>query len=393
MKKAQNSKGKLLIVKFPLESAWGGEEEIHLLLAKELRTKNYEIGLLTSCPHLSKAFIEQNFYTKKLIYFPDPVSKKSLIIFPITAIYFFFLGLFFLGFFRAKGYKKVLFLRLGEKIIWTPLAKLFGFQVFWGEHIEFGKWMHKNPLLPLWKFWSKKAVFVTPSNTLKKQINKLTNAPVQVLPNALAPSKDLSSKKPSKQALIQFLNKKFIQKFKNTDIFIGYAGRLSREKGLEMLIEIAEKVVNKNKNVYFVLAGGGSEKEKLMRMIKGRDLENKIYLLGFLEKQQLADFYLGLDIFCLFSDTESFGISLLDAMSARLPLVGRNRGAIPEVIQENKTGLIIETKQEAVEAIEKLIKNPKLREKMAKNSRSFYKKHFTAKVFADNAEKIFFLNK
>lgn len=386
-------KEKLLIVKFPLQSAWGGEEEIHLLLAKKLRENNHEIALLTSCPYLIKGFHEQNFYTKKGVHYPDPVSKKALLLFPFTAIYFFFVGIYYLAFFRFKGYREILFLRFGEKILWTPLAKLMGYKkVFWGEHCMFSRWILKNPLLPVWKLVSRFAEFIAPSKIMQEQIRKTSKSTIHLLPNALSEEKDLSQKIPSKKPLIDLLNKKFIQQFKETDTFIVYAGRLSNEKGLPMLIESTEKILKKNDRTFLLLAGEGSERNHLEQIVKAKSLEDKVFFLGFLETENLSRFYLGVDIFCLFSDFESFGLALLEAMSAQLPVIATKNGAIPELIQNNKNGLLIENKKQAEEAIKKLIADKALREKLGKYGRNFYKNNFTAKVFAERAEKIFFPN-
>ncbi|MFW6310451.1 MAG: hypothetical protein ACOC1D_05045 [Prolixibacteraceae bacterium] len=83
-------KNGLLIVKFPYEIAFGGEEIIHLFLAKKLREKGYQTALLSSCPFSHDSFLKNGFYSKKFWFHKtDPVSIKSLLFFPFTAFFLF----------------------------------------------------------------------------------------------------------------------------------------------------------------------------------------------------------------------------------------------------------------------------------------------------------------
>lgn len=383
---------KLLIVKFPFQSAWGGEEEIHLLLAQKLQN----VGLITSCPHLFQAFKKNGFYAKKFWFRgTDPVSIKSvLFFFPFTGLALFITGFFWLFFFKIKGYRQVLFLRFQEKILWTPIAKLYGYKVFWGEHVGFGRWMHKNPFLFLYKFWAKFTTFIVPSNEMKNQvlaILKSKKVDVKILTNALSKEKDLSKQTKSKNNLVLFLNDKFKNHFSQKDLFIGFAGRLSREKGLLFLVDIAEKVIQKNSNCKFIIAGKGDMQNQIEQKIAEKKLENSVFLLGFLDKEKLSKFYLGIDIFCLFSDYETFGISLLDAMSASLPIVATNLGAIPEVVKNNKNGFTMRKNdiEEAIQKLFELIKNEELRNNFGSKGKEIFLKNYTEDIFAKHARDIF----
>lgn len=397
MKTEPRKRQKLLIVKFPLESAWGGEEEIHLLLAQELRKKGHEVALLTSCPFFIAGFAEQNFYTKKSWHFPDPVSKISLLFLPLTAIFFFFTGIFHLSFFRAKGYRQVLFLRLGEKVLWTPFALLLGYRVFWGEHCTFGRWLKQNPLLPLYRLLSTKTTFICPSKVMAEQIHAINkNAHIKIIANAPSTKKNLSQKKTSKANLFALLKAKVsqeAQKIPKNAIFVGFSGRLSREKGLTELIEIAQKITKKHPEVFFLLAGEGKERHALTKKIQETKTEKNVFLLGFLDQKELENFYLGLDIFCLFSDFETFGLVLLEAMSAGLPIVATAKGAIPEIITSGKNGFLVEHAQEAEKPLKELIKDKALRTQMGANGKALFKKQFTAAIFGKRAEKAFFIQK
>jgi len=370
---------KLLIVKFPLESSWGGEEEIHLLLAKEMRSCGYKIALITSCPYLHERFLKEGFCSKKLWNFPDPVSIKALLFFSLTSILFFITGLIFLPYYRIKGYKNILFLRFGEKILWTGLARIFGMKVFWGEHCGFGKWIYKNPLLFLWKLMSNFSIFIVPSLEMKKQVlDLLPNAKVNILPNAL----DSNEQKNCSKNIAT----------KSQKITIGYAGRLSCEKGLLTLTDIANEIIKENKNVHFTLAGSGDMRDRIEEKVKEYNIANNFHLLGFLDKEKLKKFFCNIDIFILLSDFETFGIVLLEAMNAEKPIIATRTGAIPEIVIDNQNGILVSknSKYEIISAVKNLIKNQNLRISLGKAGKKLFLSKFTKEKFLNNAKKIFF---
>ena len=75
------------------------------------------------------------------------------------------------------------------------------------------------------------------------------------------------------------------------------------------------------------------------------------------------------------------GIVLLEAMARGLPVIATNIPAVKNVIKNNYTGLLVEpTPEKIAEAIEKLIKNPKLREKLARNGLKEVKKYSWDKI-------------
>ena len=116
-------------------------------------------------------------------------------------------------------------------------------------------------------------------------------------------------------------------------------------------------------------------------------ISNKVFLIGQID---YASLYLkAFDIFVLSSITEALPYVLLEAGYASLPIIASNVGGIPEIIENNKTGILISTKnsEEIKNSIEYLIKNPlkskvlgdSLKEKVAKN---FTQKMMLEKTFS-----------
>ncbi|MBI5414388.1 glycosyltransferase family 4 protein [Candidatus Peregrinibacteria bacterium] len=389
---------KILLTRFPLESAWGGEEEIHLLMAKILRKHGGEMEILTSCPHLLRAFRREKFQTFRET--QKDITSKSQIFWSILSVPLFFIrGIFWLAYFRyVRKIRKVLFLTLIEKVCWTQIARVFGMKVFWGHHAPIGKWLSRNPYFFIWKFFSKTVEIVVPSEFMKKSLYDLgvQNSRIQVLLNTLPSEKD------SSQIL---LNKNFDQEFqefilkkirapldiKNT-IFIGSASRLSREKGICDLVSAAEIVLQKCPNAIFLSAGEGPEKEALERTLKEKKMETKYFFLDFLEGLEMKIFFRGIHIFVLPSHEEPFGIVLLEAMSAGKAVVAYSTGGIPDVLGNKNFGLCSSGNiPELAEKILTLSQDDELRKELGKENFARYQKEFAPELFEKKFGQIFSL--
>ena len=146
--------------------------------------------------------------------------------------------------------------------------------------------------------------------------------------------------------------------------------RLYPRKKMEYLISAIAKVVKKDLNVKFVIGGEGPESEKLENLAKELNIDNIIFT-GFISDKELPKFYSTCDIFVLHSTYEAFGIVLVEAGAMGKPIVATTVGAVPEVVEDGKTGLLVPPmdSEALADAILKLAENKKLREEMGKKGR------------------------
>ncbi len=145
------------------------------------------------------------------------------------------------------------------------------------------------------------------------------------------------------------------------DAFIvGTIAELHKNKGLSYAIEAFSKISHKNSFIYYIILGGGEEKHALKNLINEHRLENRVFLLGFVDNA--AVFLPAFDMFLLPSITEGLALVIIEAGLASLPIVATNVGGIPEIIEDMKNGLLVRPRdpKAIVDAIQKLIADPSL---------------------------------
>ena len=118
---------------------------------------------------------------------------------------------------------------------------------------------------------------------------------------------------------------------------IGTIANLYPAKGLEYLVESVQHLTDPNAVVCII--GEGEERSKLEQLIAKLGLEDKVFLVGRLA--EASQYLSAFDMFAFPSVKEGFPWSVLEAMSAKLPVVATSVGAIPEVIEDGVSGYIV----------------------------------------------------
>ncbi|WP_283680563.1 glycosyltransferase family 4 protein [Clostridium perfringens] len=116
-----------------------------------------------------------------------------------------------------------------------------------------------------------------------------------------------------------------------------YLGRLEKDKGILELLRVFNKY--KNKDIVLNIAGKGNEEKNVLEYAKK---DNRIKYLGFLEEYELDKLLKESDVLIIPSRwPEPFGRVILDAYKYCMPVIGTNMGGIPEIVDQNKTGILI----------------------------------------------------
>lgn len=121
-------------------------------------------------------------------------------------------------------------------------------------------------------------------------------------------------------------------------IVFGCHSRLVKEKGIDIFIEAASIVYQKNKNVRFLVAGEGLMREGLELKIRTGNLSEVFHLVGFQENLPL--FLRELDVFVMPSRSEGYPLAILEALSSGLPCIAADVSGISEILDAT-SGIIV----------------------------------------------------
>jgi glycosyltransferase involved in cell wall biosynthesis len=154
----------------------------------------------------------------------------------------------------------------------------------------------------------------------------------------------------------------------NGPIQIGFIGRLSLEKGINFLLDAAAKI-KETGSFCLHIVGDGPNRAEIEQKIKFFGLEELVNLHGYLQNPEKI--YQILDILVLPSLTEGIPLTLLEAMSFGIPVIASDVGGIPEIIEDNKSGLLVKpgSVDDLINKITLLIKEPPLRTKLANGAK------------------------
>lgn len=163
-------------------------------------------------------------------------------------------------------------------------------------------------------------------------------------------------------------------------------GRLVEYKGYEYLVRAAQYL---DDSYVVVIGGTGPMKSELSKLIHDLDVGHRVYLVGFLPDDELANYFGACDLFCLSSimKTEAFAIVQLEAMSCRKPVISTNiaGSGVSWVNQHGVSGLIADPKngESLAETIKSVFKDPAYYEKLSDGALRRYEETFTRKLMID----------
>jgi glycogen(starch) synthase len=116
-------------------------------------------------------------------------------------------------------------------------------------------------------------------------------------------------------------------------------GRLSLEKGMDIVVEAVRRAVESGADVTLAIAGEGPERSRLAGMVNESGLGPRVRLLGHVDR--VVDVLRGADVFVLASRSENMPLVLLECLAAGVPVVTADVGGVREVVTEGVTGVLV----------------------------------------------------
>jgi glycosyltransferase involved in cell wall biosynthesis len=183
----------------------------------------------------------------------------------------------------------------------------------------------------------------------------------------------------------RFKSKAYKKDFGNK-LVITYAGRIIREKGVEMLLEAFSDLAPNYKNVVLVIAGDGP----LLSTLRDKYKHSRIFFEGKLDYDEMMSLFNVTDIFCYPSMyPEGLPTSILEAGIMKCAVIATDRGGTKEVIIGSEYGIIIDENQDSLtNALKDLLNKPSYVEDLKNNLHKRVKNYFTWKTTAAKVSQV-----
>lgn len=227
---------------------------------------------------------------------------------------------------------------------------------------------------------------IVPSTSLKNQITRrgyIDPDIVRVIPIGI-PDKPLAM---SREEAHTALRRKY--NLPADSLIAVTSGRFVEQKGHRYLIDAAAEIVRQVPSTYFLLLGDGPLRETLQQHIAASGLTDHFIFAGMLRDFNLE--LAGSDLLIHPSIEEPFGIVLLEAMRASLPVVASDIGGIPEVVSAGETALLVPPRnpQALADSTLRVLRDPVLGASLGRAAHARFEHLFTADRMIDQVEQYF----
>jgi phosphatidyl-myo-inositol dimannoside synthase len=166
-----------------------------------------------------------------------------------------------------------------------------------------------------------------------------------------------------------------------------------RGKGIDTLLRAWPRIAERRPEAELVIAGDGRDRTHLELLSRSGGSNGRVRFTGRLDDDALRDLYQSAAVFALPTRArigteaagEGFGLVFAEAAAAGVPVVAGRSGAVGEVVEDAKTGLLVdpEDPDAIADAIGTLLDDPKLRARMARSARARARKRFSYERFGD----------
>jgi glycosyltransferase involved in cell wall biosynthesis len=153
-------------------------------------------------------------------------------------------------------------------------------------------------------------------------------------------------------------------------------GRLHQRKGIDHLIRAMPAIRERVPEARLWIGGRGEREADLRKLSRDLGLDDVVEFLGFVPDEDLPDLYARSMVFAMPSLYEGFGIVMLEAMAAHLPVVAFRTGATPEVIEEGTTGFLADPHTLA-DRLATVLEDPKRAAEMGRGGRERVEAEYT----------------
>ncbi|HBP19375.1 MAG TPA: glycosyl transferase [Planctomycetes bacterium] len=171
--------------------------------------------------------------------------------------------------------------------------------------------------------------------------------------------------------------------------FVGNVAHMADHKGQRYLIEAAPKVLAEHPEVTFAIVGDGELRADLLAQAEELGVSGSFRFPGF--RRDVPSLLKAMDIFVMPSHMEGLGTSVLDALTAGLPVVGTEAGGMPEILLHEETGLVAPIRDADAIATHllRLLREPELAKRLAEAGAKRVAEHFSTTSMVEGTLRVY----
>jgi len=160
---------------------------------------------------------------------------------------------------------------------------------------------------------------------------------------------------------------------------IGCLGRLDERKNVALLLAAFALIAAEHPRAVLLLGGDGPLRDELTAQARRLGVAERVVFAGRVDAADKARFYRALDLFAFPSLMEGFGLAVVDALAVGVPAIVSDRGSLPEVVDDGRTGRVVplDDPQPLADALAQLLADDKLRRRLGDAARRDAAKRFT----------------
>jgi glycosyltransferase involved in cell wall biosynthesis len=167
--------------------------------------------------------------------------------------------------------------------------------------------------------------------------------------------------------------------------------RLNKEKRVDVVIRSFKEILKVFPETTLLVGGQGPMRTKLQELAESLEIQNRVRFLGYVPRDRLKDYFGACDVFLFHSTYETFGMVVAEAMSYGKPVVSVSNTAIPEVVADGDSGILVpsENPEAMAAAAVRLLGNEELRCKMGQSGLARARTYFSWDRIAQQYESVF----
>jgi len=180
----------------------------------------------------------------------------------------------------------------------------------------------------------------------------------------------------------EYMSEAPVNMIKGSEKRILFVGRLYPVKGVQYLLQAMKIIHEEMPDVKLILVGDGEEREHLESLTDSLEIRERVEFAGRVLHKKVQDYMNQADVLVLPSLSEGFPLTILEAMACGLPIVATRVRGVPDIVENDTNGYLVDTKdpEQIAWALLKILENEQLRKNISKNNREKVKTYSWDKV-------------